>query len=345
MENITDSRQPVKKSSRPTKRNIFLIGDIAKERARIKEMLANTDGIDYFIYDSISLSEGIESINNNNIELVILDTIPGREGINAVDNIHNNFPHLPILVLSEKDEDGFGHKVLKKGAHDFLLKSELDKALFSHVVSHTIDIVSVKDEQLQLTFTKLRMSLNYTIEAISRMVVTKDPYTAGHQRRVADLARAIATEMGFSVKLIDGIRIAGSIHDIGKISIPAEILSKPSRLTDIEFDLIKTHTQIGYDILKDIEFPWPVADIVLQHHERINGTGYPNGLKGDDMIIEVKIMAVADVVEAMASHRPYRPARGIKFALNEISENKGILYDPDVASACIRVFKKGYTFK
>lgn len=345
MENITDSRQPVKKLSRPTKRNIFLIGDIAKERVRIKEMLANTDGIDYFIYDSISLSEGIESINNNNIELVILDTIPGREGINAVDNIHNNFPHLPILVLSEKDEDDFGHKVLKKGAHDFLLKSELDKALFSHVVSHTIDIVSVKDEQLQLAFTKLRMSLNYTIEAISRMVVTKDPYTAGHQRRVADLARAIATEMKFSVKLIDGIRIGGSIHDIGKISIPAEILSKPSRLTDIEFDLIKTHTQIGYDILKDIEFSWPVADIVLQHHERINGTGYPNGLKGDDMIIEVKIMAVADVVEAMASHRPYRPSRGTKIALDEISKNKGILYDSDVASACIRVFKKGYAFR
>ncbi|MBI4843199.1 MAG: HD-GYP domain-containing protein [Nitrospirae bacterium] len=202
-----------------------------------------------------------------------------------------------------------------------------------------------KDEILQTTLEKLRKSLDCTIEAISRMIETRDPYTAGHQRRVADLSRTIATEMGLPEKQIDGIRIGGSIHDIGKISIPAEILSKPSKLTDIEFALIKTHTQIGYDILKDIDFPWPVANIVLQHHERINGSGYPNGLSGDELIIEVKIMAVADVFEAIASHRPYRPAHGVDVALEEIAKNSGILFDPEVVEICSKLFKKGYAFK
>jgi HD-GYP domain-containing protein (c-di-GMP phosphodiesterase class II) len=175
------------------------------------------------------------------------------------------------------------------------------------------------------------------------VVETRDPYTAGHQRRVSDLARAIATEMNLSRGRIDGIRVMGSIHDIGKISVPAEILSKPTKLTDIEFGLIKAHSSAGYDILKEIEFPWPVAEIVLQHHEKLNGFGYPRGLKGNEILPEAKIICVADVVEAMASHRPYRPALGIEKALEEIFQNRGILYDPDVVDACLRLFReKGY---
>jgi HD-GYP domain-containing protein (c-di-GMP phosphodiesterase class II) len=171
-------------------------------------------------------------------------------------------------------------------------------------------------------------------------VEARDPYTSGHQLRSTDLARAIATEMGLPQEKIDGIRMAGSIHDIGKLSIPAEILSKPTRLTELEFSLIKEHSQKGYDMLKDVESPWPLAEIVYQHHERMDGSGYPRNLKGDDILMEARIMAVADVVESMASHRPYRPALGIEAALEEIKKNKGILYDDAVADACLRLFQE-----
>jgi PAS domain S-box-containing protein len=193
---------------------------------------------------------------------------------------------------------------------------------------------------------QLRKALGGTVQAIASVVESKDPYTAGHQRRVADLARTIAREMGLSQEQIEGLRVAGTIHDIGKVSVPAEILSSPRKLTNLEFSLIKTHAQSGYDILKDIEFPWPIARMVLEHHERINGSGYPNGLTGDQILTESRILAVADVVEAMATHRPYRAALGLDKALEEITRNKGVLYDLDAADACLHLFrKKGYEIK
>jgi PAS domain S-box-containing protein len=202
------------------------------------------------------------------------------------------------------------------------------------------------EEKLQQTLDSLRKSVGATIQVMVSAVEMRDPYTAGHQIRTADLARAIATEMGLPKDKIDGIRMAGSIHDIGKISIPAEILTKPTKLTDIEFSLIKEHSRNGYEMLKDVESPWPLAQIVYQHHERMNGSGYPRNLKGDEIIIEARIMAVADVVEAMASHRPYRPGLGIDAALAEIEKNKGTHYDNTVADACLRLFReRGYQFK
>jgi PAS domain S-box-containing protein len=199
------------------------------------------------------------------------------------------------------------------------------------------------EEKLLLTLESLRKAFGTIIKVMVSAVEMRDPYTSGHQIRSADLARAIATEMGLPQDKINGIRLAGSIHDIGKLSIPAEILSKPSKLTNIEFSLIKEHSRVGYEMLKDVESPWPLAQIVYQHHERIDGSGYPKNLKGDEIIIEASIMAVADVVEAMASHRPYRPALGIKAALEEIKKNKGILYDEAVADTCLRLFlEKNY---
>ena len=178
---------------------------------------------------------------------------------------------------------------------------------------------------------------------MSKIIEVKDPYTSGHQQRVSQLTVAIAKELDLSQDKVEGIRIASLIHDIGKIGIPTEILSKSTVLSDIEFSLIKAHSQIGYDILKSIDFVYPVAQIVLQHHEKINGTGYPNHLKGDKILLEAKILCVADVVEAMSSHRPYRPALGIDAALEEISRNKGILYDSKVVDACVKLFKeKGF---
>ncbi len=199
------------------------------------------------------------------------------------------------------------------------------------------------EEKLQRTLESLRNAVGATIQVMVSAVEIRDPYTAGHQIRSANLARAIATEMGLPQEKIDGIRMVGSIHDIGKLSIPAEILSKPTKLSEIEFRLIKEHSHRGYEILKNVESPWPLAQIVYQHHERMNGSGYPRNLKGDEILMEARILAVADVVESMASHRPYRPALGIDAALEEIEKNSGTLYDNTVADACLRLFReKGF---
>jgi HD-GYP domain-containing protein (c-di-GMP phosphodiesterase class II) len=201
-------------------------------------------------------------------------------------------------------------------------------------------------EELRKTNEKLLKILNATIQAMVRTVEVRDPYTAGHQRRVTDLACAIGVEMGLSDDKMDAIRTAGSIHDLGMISVPAEILSKTGKLTEIEFGMIKSHPHVGYEILKEIDFPWDVARIVLQHHERTDGSGYPQGLKGQNILLEARIIGLADVVEAMASHRPYRPALGIDKALEEISRNRGILYDLEAGDACLSTFRhKVFRFK
>jgi PAS domain S-box-containing protein len=196
------------------------------------------------------------------------------------------------------------------------------------------------EDELQQTLESLKKAVDTTIHVMVSVIEARDPYTAGHQLRVADLARAIATEMGLDQEKIDGIQLAGSIHDIGKLSIPAEILSKPTKLTKIEFSMIKEHPGSGYEILKNVESPWPLAQVAYQHHERMDGSGYPKNLKGEEIIMEARIMAVADVVEAMASHRPYRAALGIEAALEEIEKNKGILYDATVADACLKLFRE-----
>ncbi len=218
----------------------------------------------------------------------------------------------------------------------------------SHSVNITRDITRRKqtEDRLRDSLRQLRRAVETTFQVLGVALGMKDPYTAGHQRRAADLARTIATEMRLPADQIESLRMAGVIHDIGKIALPTEILTKAGRLSEAEFNLIKGHAQLGYDILKDVDSPWPLAEIVYQHHERLDGSGYPRRLKGDGILIEARILAVADVVESMASHRPYRPARGIEAALAEIEKNMGILYDPDVADACLRIFReRGYELK
>jgi len=203
-----------------------------------------------------------------------------------------------------------------------------------------IEIDNRKRMQLEIqhNFENLKKVMNSTVQAITTTIEKRDPYTSGHQQRVANLSRAIAREIGFSENEIEGIYIAAAIHDIGKISLPAEILSKPVQLSDIEISLIQAHSQTGYDILKGIKFPWPIAEIVLQHHERLDGSGYPRGFAGDDILMAARIIGVADVVETMASHRPYRPSMGIDKALEEVTQNKGVLYEPLVVDACLKIF-------
>jgi HD-GYP domain-containing protein (c-di-GMP phosphodiesterase class II) len=220
------------------------------------------------------------------------------------------------------------------------------KETFTSVENLQLEITARKqaEKQFQNTLESVRKAIGVTIQVIVSAVETRDPYTAGHQRRVAEIACSIATEMGLPLDKIYGIRIAGSIHDLGKLSIPAEILSKPTKLSEIEFSLIKEHSQRGYAILKDVDPSSSLAEIVYQHHERMDGSGYPRKLKEDDILLESRILAVADVVEAIASHRPYRPALGIDAAIEEISKNRGLLYDPEVTDACLKLFQeKGYS--
>ncbi len=234
------------------------------------------------------------------------------------------FTDAEVALLSEMADD------LAFGVVSLRLRGERDRAL---------------DEQQHFQ-DRLQEGLNDTVQAIAATVEMRDPYTAGHQRRVADLAAGIAGEMKLHHQQVYAIHLAGIVHDLGKVAIPAELLSKPTRLTELESSLIRIHPQVGYDILKDIDFPWPIAQMVQQHHERMDGSGYPLGLKGDAILLEARILAVADVIEAMASHRPYRPGLGMGAALEEIARNRGPLYDADVADAALRLVReRGYQFK
>lgn len=207
-------------------------------------------------------------------------------------------------------------------------------------------IISLRNRAAQQRSTEqIAKGLEDTIQAIAATVEMRDPYTAGHQRRVAQLAEAIALEMGLSKEQAHGIRLAGTVHDIGKIGVPVEILSKPTKLSELEFRIVQEHAAMGFDILKDISFPWPIAKIAHQHHERINGSGYPQGLKGEEILLDARIVAVADVIESMASDRPYRPSLGMQIALEEITRNRGLFYDEHVVDACRRVLEQGFKFE
>ncbi|MFA5015702.1 MAG: HD domain-containing phosphohydrolase [Actinomycetota bacterium] len=203
----------------------------------------------------------------------------------------------------------------------------------------------ITEGKLYESYQKLRKTLNDIINTLASIIETRDPYTSGHQKRVASLATSIAKEMGLDNDKIESIKIAALIHDIGKINLPTSILTRPGRLSEIEYDMIKTHAQLGHDMISRVEFPWPIADIILQHHERIDGSGYPNRLKGKHIILEARILTVADVVEAMASHRPYRPSLGMNKALEEINSGRGKLYDAEAVDACTKLIKnKKFSF-
>jgi HD-GYP domain-containing protein (c-di-GMP phosphodiesterase class II) len=193
-------------------------------------------------------------------------------------------------------------------------------------------------KKLHQSYIQLQQNLDEIVNAMSLTIEERDPYTAGHQRRTTDLSMAIGREMGLSEHKIKGLQMAGLIHDMGKISVPGEILSKPGRLNEAELQLIKRHPQVAYEILSQIDFPWPVDQIVLQHHEKLDGSGYPKGLSGEMILLEARILCVADVVETMETHRPYRPGLGRDAALEEIRKHRGILYDPEVVDACLRLF-------
>lgn len=258
--------------------------------------------------------------------------------IYSKDNICLSLGLLTVISKEMEAED-----TLKK--HHDLLEATIQErtaelTIVNQQLKAEIEERKLTQKKLKDSYYQLLQNLDEIIHAMSLTVEQRDPYTAGHQKRTTDLAIAIAEEMGLSTHEIKGLQMAGLIHDMGKISIPGEILSKPGRLNDAEILLIKRHPQVAYDILHQIEFPWPVDRIVLQHHEKIDGSGYPDGLTGKNILLQAKILCVADVVETIETHRPYRPSLGRQAALEEIMKNRGILYDPDAVDSCLKLFRE-----
>ncbi len=251
-----------------------------------------------------------------------------------------------VIIMTGYVDDFNYEDIVQQGASDFIQKpvriaefiARL-KRVIGERASRQGRLQALRD--LELNLDKLRRAMEGIVQAISVVVEKRDPYTAGHQQRVAEIACTVARELGLSEDDIYGLRMASVIHDMGKITVPDGILAKPGRLSDLEYQLIKNHVQAGYDILKQIEFPWPLADIVLQHHERLDGSGYPNGLRNEEIMIQARILSVADVFETMASHRPYRPSLGLQCAVDELRDNSGTLYDPQVVSVFLRLVEEG----
>jgi len=303
---------------------------------------------------------GIFQINKEGRLLISNPALYRMLGYGSLDEMINTIKDIGLKLYVNKEDhdnliellkqnnfvDGYETRLRKKDGSVIWIKANIwtvrnDNNHLLHyegIVDEITDRIQ-KEENLKTSAEKLKNAMMGTIKIVATIVEQRDPYTAGHQYRVAEIAYTIAKELNFSPQQVEGIRVAGLIHDVGKISIPAEILTKPSKLSPVEMSLVQTHAEAGYNILKGIEFPWPIINAIHQHHERINGSGYPLALSKPEIIPEALILAIADVVEAMASHRPYRPALGIDAALKEIEKNKGVLYDEDAANACLNLFR------
>ena len=319
--------------------------------AELIESELNNSGLDFSILLVASKDEYKEALEEAAPDVILSDyLLPDFDGVSALAWAVEMHPDVPFIYVSGAIDEELAIKAIKSGAADYVYKNRLSK--LSTAIPRALAEAREKaerwlaEERLRAAFDWIRKQQTETIAALASVTVIRDPYTAGHQQRVASLACAIAEEMGLPADTVDGIRVAGTLHDIGKIAVPAEILTKPGKLSELEFGVVKSHAETSYEILKEIEFQWPVAEIVYQHHERCDGSGYPRGLKGDEILLEARILAVADVVEAMSSHRPYRPALELEAALEEVESGSGTLYDPEVCGASLRLFReKGHVLE
>jgi putative two-component system response regulator len=341
---------------------ILVVDDVAENIMLLADILTVKG---YEVITAQSGAEALVLINNQNPDLVLLDVMmPEMTGYEVCQAVRADpaICVLPIILVTALDPSE-RIKGLEVGADDFLTKpiNRIEllarvrsllriKELYDTVKSQTSALaewnrtlemrVAEQVHQLQDSYEKLQESLNGSVLALSSALERRDPYTAGHQRRVSLLACAIAKEMGLPENQIEGVRVAGILHDIGKICVPADILCKPGQISASEFGVIKDHPGTGFEILQNVVFPWPIAQIVKQHQERLDGSGYPSQLSGEDILIEARIIGVADVVEAMATQRPYRAAFGLDLALEEIATQRGSVFDAVVVDACLKLFNE-----
>jgi putative nucleotidyltransferase with HDIG domain len=293
----------------------------------------------YRCFVAESPTPAIAILDQHPVDVVVADIkMPEMSGIELAHIIKARYP-ADVIIMTGFIEDFNYEDIVREGASDFLQKP----VRIAEFIARLKRVIAERRSRLdlKLNLEKLRRAMEGIVEAISVTVELRDPYTSGHQKRVADLACAIAQDMELPEDEVYGLRMASVIHDLGKITVPAEILSKPGQLSALEYELIKNHVQAGYDILKQIDFPWPLADIILQHHERLDGSGYPNGLRDEEILLPARILSVADVFETIASHRPYRPSLGFQRALDEIRGNSGKLYDSKVADVCCCLITEG----
>ncbi len=334
--------------SASTNHEIILVVD---DDPAISSMLQT--GIEMAGYDchtAQSAKQALALLDEQPVDVVVTDIqMPEMNGIELLQIIKTRY-QADIIIMTGFVYDFNYEDIVQQGASDFIHKplrlAEFIARLKRVVVERASKLkLNSALKELQINLDKFQRAMDGIVQAISVTVEMRDPYTAGHQQRVAHLACAVAETMGLTKDEIYGLRMASVIHDLGKITVPAEILSKPGRLSHLEYELIKNHVQAGYDILKQIEFPWPIADIILQHHERMDGSGYPQGLVGEQILLSARILSVADVFETIASHRPYRPSLGLQRALDEIKNQSGVLYDQPVAAACLEIVEDGrFTF-
>jgi len=335
------------------KGHILAVDDTAASLKLLTDILKEEG---YEVRSAISGELALHAAVRNPPELVLLDIrMPEMDGYEVCRQLKSyaETRDVPVIFVSAVSETNEKVQGFEAGAVDFVTKPYQRNELLARVRTHLElnrlrnnleELVAERSSKLIESEKKLKASLLDSISAIASIVEMRDPYTAGHQRRVAQIAVAIGRELQLTENQIEGIHLASVVHDVGKIRVPAEILSKPGKLTANEFNLIKEHSQTGYDIIKSIDYPWAIAEIVLQHHERLDGSGYPRGLKNAEILLEAQIIAVADVVESMMSHRPYRPGLGIDAALAEISLKRGSCFDADIVDACLKIFlEQGFT--
>lgn len=317
--------------------DILVLEDSPDDRFLVERALKRS-GIDFESTWAQGRREFVAALQAGQPDLALVDFhLPDIDAYEALEIVERMRPGTPVLVVTGGLSDEKAAELLRAGAQDYVLKDRL--ARLGPAVMAAIDRASARARRTE-DAERLKGALMATIGAITRTVEKRDPYTAGHQERVARLSVAIAREMGLDAERIEGLRMGAQIHDIGKIYVPSEILNRPARLSAAEFALVKAHPEIGHDIVKGVDFPWPVARMVLEHHERCDGSGYPFGLKGEEILLEARIIAVADVVESMTAHRPYRPALSLDVALGEITTKHPAGFDLVVVAACVRVAER-----
>lgn len=346
-----------------------LLLDDTEDALVLQTAILESDG--FTVESASNGKEGLEKLETFHPDIIISDVLmPEMDGFEFCRAVKQNesLRDIPVVFYSAQYTDQEDKALATEvGAEGFIFKPiEMEKFLeiVNRILSQSREqknpaiqpqaavpfeqkhyeaqarMLDKKLQELNEQHAKVRKGLADLIKVVGTTIEKRDPYTAGHQQRVSELAVLIARELGWDEMRIEGLRLGGLVHDIGKIAIPTEILSKPGKLSDVEYDLIKIHPKEGYEILKEIDFPWPIAEMIHQHHERLDGSGYPQGLKDEDILPEAKILAVADVVEAIGSHRPYRAARGIDVAIDEIESKRGIIYCPPVVDACIKILRE-----